>query len=87
MAREVVIVAGARTPFDKFGGLMKDVPNFELGAMVFAEVMKRAEVPPEDIEEVYLGINMPTQNRSLSVSYTHLRAHETYQYLVIRLQL
>lgn len=66
MAREVVIVSGARTPFDKFGGMMKDVPNFELGAIAFREVMKRADVSPDDIEEVYLGINMPTQNRSLA---------------------
>lgn len=66
MAREVVIVAAARTPFDKFGGIMKDIPNFELGATVFKEVIQRANIDPEDVDEVYLGINMPTQNRSLA---------------------
>lgn len=66
MAREVVIVAIARTPFDKFGGIMKDIPNFELGATVFKEVIQRANIDPEDVDEVYLGINMPTQNRSLA---------------------
>lgn len=64
--REVVIIAAARTPFDKFGGVMKDIPNFELGATVFKEVIKRADIDPKDIDEVYLGINMPTQNRSLA---------------------
>lgn len=66
MSREVVIVSAVRTPFDKFGGAMKDIPNFELGASVFKEVMKRGNVSPEDIDEIYLGINMPTQNRSLA---------------------
>lgn len=66
MGREVVIVAAARTPFDKFGGVMKDIPNFELGATVFKEVIKRADIDSKDIDEVYLGINMPTQNRSLA---------------------
>ena len=66
MGREVVIVAAARTPFDKFGGVMKDIPNFEIGATVFKEVIKRADIDPKDIDEVYLGINMPTQNRSLA---------------------
>lgn len=64
--REVVIVAAARTPFDKFGGQMKDVDNYELGAVVFKEVLKRANIDGKDVDEVYLGINMPTQNRSLA---------------------
>lgn len=64
--REVVIIAAVRTPFDKFGGVMKDIPNFELGATVFKEAIKRANIDSKDIEEVYLGINMPTQNRSLA---------------------
>jgi acetyl-CoA C-acetyltransferase len=66
MKREVVFVSAVRTPFDKFGGLMKDIPNFELGATVFKEAMKRGNIDPEDVDEIFLGINMPTQNRSLA---------------------
>lgn len=66
MGREVVIVSAVRTPFDKFGGIMKDIPNFELGATVFKEAIRKANIDPQEVDEVYLGINMPTQNRSLA---------------------
>ena len=64
--KEVVIVSAARTAFDKFGGLMKDMNTAELGSIVTKEVLTRANVSPKDIEEFYLGINMPTQNRSIA---------------------
>lgn len=64
--REVVIVAAARTPFDKFGGVMKDIPNYELGAVAFKEALKRANIDGKDVDEVYMGVNMPSQNRSLA---------------------
>lgn len=63
---EVVIVSAVRTPFDKFGGPMKDMNTVELGSMVIKEAVERAQVEPEEVEEVYLGINMPTQNRSIA---------------------
>lgn len=66
MAREVVIVSAARTPFDKFGGLMKDMNTVELAALATKEVMSRINLNPKDVEEYYLGINMPTQNRSIA---------------------
>lgn len=63
---DVVIVSAVRTPFDKFGGLMKDMNTVELGSIVIKEIVERAGVKPEEVEEVYLGINMPTQNRSIA---------------------
>lgn len=66
MCQEVVIVSAARTPFDKFGGLMKNMSTVELAAMTIKEVVARAKVEPKDVEELYLGINMPTQNRSIA---------------------
>ena len=63
---EIVIVSAARTPFDKFGGLTKKMTTVELASIVFEEIMKRAQVKPEEIEEVYLGINWPTSNRSIA---------------------
>lgn len=63
---EVVIVSAVRTPFDKFGGMMKDMNTVELGSFVIKEAVERAHVKPEEVEEVYLGINMPTQNRSIA---------------------
>ena len=64
--REVVIVGVARTPFDKFGGLMKNMTTVQLAKIASIEAMKRAQVKPEEVEEYYLGINMPTSNRSIA---------------------
>jgi len=66
MSREVVIVSAVRTPFDKFGGPMRDMSTVVLGGTVIKEVVKRAGVKPEEVDEVYLGINMPSSNRSIA---------------------
>jgi acetyl-CoA C-acetyltransferase len=66
MSRNVVIVDGARTPFDKFGGPLKDLNTVQLAAHVTRKLIERNPVKPEDIEEYYLGINMPTSNRSIA---------------------
>ena len=39
-----VIVAGARTPFGKFGGGFKDVPATTLGAQAIRSALARARV-------------------------------------------
>jgi acetyl-CoA C-acetyltransferase len=53
--REVVIVNAARTPVGTFGGALRDVPAVELGKIVVEEVLKRAKIKPEQVEEVILG--------------------------------
>jgi acetyl-CoA C-acetyltransferase len=44
--REVVIVAGARTPVGTFGGSLKDIPVTQLGALVLKETLKKAKLRP-----------------------------------------
>ena len=44
--KEVVIVSGARTAVGSFGGVLKDVPAIDLGAIVMKEVFKRAGLRP-----------------------------------------
>ena len=63
---KVVIVSAVRTPFDKFGGLMKGENTVSLGSFVVKEAMERASVDPAEVEETYIGINMPTANRSIA---------------------
>ena len=53
--REVVIASAARTALGSFGGLLKDVPAAELGAIVIKEAVKRAGINPEQVEEVVMG--------------------------------
>ncbi len=68
--RNVVIAAAARTPFDKFGGPMRSESTVDLGAFVVSNVIERAGVKPEEIEETYIDINMPTANRSIARQIT-----------------
>lgn len=66
MKNEVAIIAAARTPFDKFGGPMRDMSTVDLGSLVIKEAVNRAGVNPKEVDEVYLGINMPSSNRSIA---------------------
>ncbi|HUY73938.1 MAG TPA: acetyl-CoA C-acetyltransferase [Candidatus Dormibacteraeota bacterium] len=50
-----VIVAGARTPFGKFGGAFKDVPAKTLGAHAIREALARAGVKGSDVDYVIMG--------------------------------
>ena len=52
---EAVIVQAVRTPIGNHGGALKDVRPDDMAALVIAEVVQRAGVPPEEIEEVYFG--------------------------------
>ena len=53
---DVVIVAAARTPFGRFGGSLRDIDYYELGAIPMREVIKRAGVKPDVINEVFWGV-------------------------------
>ncbi|MFN3566494.1 MAG: acetyl-CoA C-acetyltransferase, partial [Burkholderiaceae bacterium] len=52
---QAVIVAAARTAIGKFGGTLAKTPAPELGATVIGELLKRARLKPEQIDEVILG--------------------------------
>ena len=53
--REVYIVNCCRTAVGNFGGSLKDVPAADLGAIVVKEALKRANVAPENVDEVMFG--------------------------------
>jgi acetyl-CoA C-acetyltransferase len=50
-----VIVAGARTPFGKFGGAFKEVPAVTLGAHAIRAALDRAAVKGSEIDYVIMG--------------------------------
>ena len=52
---EVVIVAAARTPIGTYKGSLKNIKADQLGSIVIKEVVKRANITSEDIDEVILG--------------------------------
>jgi acetyl-CoA C-acetyltransferase len=53
--KDVVIVAGVRTPIGNFGGALKDIPAQKLGELVVRELIARTGVDPTLIEEVIMG--------------------------------
>ena len=55
MTTDIVIVAAARTAVGKFGGTLAKTPAPELGAAVIVELLKRAKLSPDQVNEVILG--------------------------------
>ncbi|KOR24400.1 acetyl-CoA C-acetyltransferase [Clostridium sp. L74] len=53
--RNVVIASAVRTPIGKFGGTLKSISAIELGSIVIKEALKRANVKPEEVDEVIMG--------------------------------
>lgn len=52
---DVVLVEGARTPLAEFCGSFRDVSAIDLGAIASKEVIKKANVNPEEIDQVVFG--------------------------------
>ncbi|MEW8977953.1 MAG: acetyl-CoA C-acetyltransferase [Symbiobacterium sp.] len=53
--REAVIVAAARTPIGSFGGSLSTLKGHELGTVVIAEVLRRAGITGDQVDEVIIG--------------------------------
>jgi acetyl-CoA C-acetyltransferase len=52
---DIIIAAATRTPIGTFSGSLSGLSAAQLGALIIAEVMKRANVPASDISEVIFG--------------------------------
>jgi acetyl-CoA acyltransferase len=52
---EAWIVGAVRTPIGKRGGALSTVRPDDLGALVLENLMERTGVPPEEVEDVYIG--------------------------------
>lgn len=52
---EVVIASGVRTAIGSYGGALRDVPVYKLGATVLSEAARRARVEPGWVDDVIMG--------------------------------
>jgi acetyl-CoA C-acetyltransferase len=52
---DAFLLSAARTPLGKYLGSLAEVPAPQLGAVAIAEALRRAQAPPERVEEVILG--------------------------------
>ena len=69
---DIVAISAVRTPMGSFGGSLKDLESYDIGAVSIREAIKRANISPENIDEVILGScrqadNGPNPARSASV--------------------
>ena len=53
--RDVVIAGACRTPIGSFQGTLSSIPAPRLGAIVIAEAVRRAGIPPAEVNEVIMG--------------------------------
>ncbi len=53
--KEVVIVSAVRTAIGNFGGALKGISAPDLGSIAIKEALKRANVSPALVDEVYMG--------------------------------
>jgi acetyl-CoA C-acetyltransferase len=53
--KKAAVVAAVRTAVGSFGGGLKDVSAVDLGALVIKEALKRANVAPDQVDEVIMG--------------------------------
>lgn len=79
MSRNVVIVSALRTPFDKYGGVMRDVRSIDLGATIISQVVERVGVAKELVDYIFYGttihaeiapdVNVPVRQALLKAGF------------------
>jgi acetyl-CoA C-acetyltransferase len=52
---QAVILSAVRTPVGRYMGALKTVEAYDLAALVVDEAVKRANIKPDDVDEVILG--------------------------------
>ncbi|MCK1983529.1 MULTISPECIES: thiolase family protein [Peribacillus] len=70
----VVIIDSVRTAIGKLGGALESVPADFLAAAVLDEVIKRADIPKESIDEVIMGQAKQSSDASNLARIASLRA-------------
>lgn len=71
---DIVIISAARTPFGRYGGSLKDIDYFDLGAIPMREVIKRVNLDPGIIGEVFWGVGDTSVCKDV---YTPVAARQT----------
>lgn len=53
--QQAVIVSAVRTPMGSFNGVFSSLPATKLGSAAIAEALKRINVTPDHVDDVYMG--------------------------------
>src|SRR2546430_13001861 len=65
--REAVIVEAVRTPIGRLNGKLKHIHPVVLGSLVMREVVRRAGIKPEQVEDVVFGCVGQAGEQSLNI--------------------
>jgi acetyl-CoA C-acetyltransferase len=71
---DLVCVSAVRTPFGRFGGSLRDIDIFDLGAIAMRNSLERINLAPEFIDEVWWGNGDTTNTKD---PYTPVVARQT----------
>src|SRR5436189_6411339 len=66
--REAVIVEAVRTPIGKRNGKLTDIHPVVLGSLVLREIVKRAGIKPEEVDDVVFGCVGQAGEQSLNIA-------------------
>lgn len=69
-----VIVSGARTPIGRFGGSFKNFSASDLGSVAIKAALSRANVAPEDVDEIIIGNVLQAAESGYAVRLAGLKA-------------
>jgi acetyl-CoA C-acetyltransferase len=64
--REAVIISSVRTPVGRARGTLAGVPAADLGALAIKEAVRRAQIEPSEIEDVFFGNLMANEYANIA---------------------
>jgi len=53
--KDVVAISAVRTPMGRFGGTLKDMASYDIGAVAVRAAIERAGINPDDVNEAIIG--------------------------------
>jgi acetyl-CoA acetyltransferase family protein len=65
MAKDILILGGARTPMGEYGGALRDLSAIELGAIAARAAFERSNVSPEAIDHTVIGNALQTSGDAI----------------------
>jgi len=63
--RDIVLLAGARTPMGRYGGALRDISAIELGALAARAAIGRSRVEPAEFDHVIVGNALQTSGDAI----------------------
>ena len=65
MAKDILILGGARTPMGEYGGALRDLTANELGALATRAALEKSNVAPEAIDHTVIGNALQTSGDAI----------------------